>query len=409
MTVGASEPQHEHPTATTTSSAAGALRPTGRRAPGGRIDGLDVARALAMAGMVVVHYVWPDQSGVPADLLARGMLGRAMPLFMVLGGIGVTILASRRPDSDATLVARAAILFLMGLVVDAISEWVAVVLQSYGLFFALAPLFRRLPTWALAGSSALVAVVGSWTFQVMGTFPRTSTSFDDLADPIGVIRSLVVDGYYPFFPVASFFLLGMVLGRLDLRSRNVAATLAAAGLMIGVGSIIVVNGIISANDLDVATFESARRSVNPDGFDTARFSWSRLLHLRGHSQMLAWVISAAGTSVATIGVSLLIARPLRPILGPILALGRLALTFYVFQVALTQVITRPTDTPFRQELITAAAIYVGFMVIATIWTTFFRAGPLEALVRAGSGPGMWDAFTGGGINQPERAGRGPGR
>lgn len=355
------------------------------RSPG-RIIGLDVARALAMLGMVIVHYIWPDESGGAIDTLAAAMLGRAMPLFMLLGGIGVTLAAARSANPDRSLLIRAVLLFVLGLVLHEMSAWVAVVLQSYGLFFLLAPALRRLPNPALLVTSALVAIAGAWTYQVMGTSPRVSTAYADLDQPIQTIRSLVVDGYYPFFPVAAFFILGMWIGRLDLRSDRVAGWLAAVGLVVGVGAIVATGGVIDALDVDAAAFDTARQAANLDGFDTDRFFWERLLDLEGHGQMPAWVISAAGTSVAVVGLSLLAAPRAGIVASPFVSLGRMALTFYAFQVVLTNVVPSPRSSPFDQELFTVLAIYFGFMVVAHLWLLQNRAGPLEALLRIGSEP-----------------------
>jgi len=351
-----------------------------------RIIGLDVARALAMAGMVVVHYVWPDDSGSAVDVFAASMLGRAMPLFMLLGGIGVTLAAERLMHQDRALLLRAVIVFALGLIVDELSRWVAVVLQSYGLFFALAPLFRRLTDRMLLVLAALVAAAGGWTYQVLGTSPRNEIAFDDLTDPLYVIRALLFDGYYPFFPVASFFILGVWIGRLDLRSDRVAGALTVVGLIVGIGSLMAAGAMIDGWGVDETSFEAARQAANVSGFDTTRFFWERILDDTGHGQMPVWVVSAAGTSLAVVGASLLIVPRAGGAVSPVVALGRLALTFYVFQVALTMVVPIPSTTSFGQELLTVAAIYFGFMAAAFTWTRFFRVGPLEALLRVGSGP-----------------------
>ncbi len=356
-------------------------RPTTPR--GQRIDGLDLARALAMAGMVVVHYVWPDESGEVADVVASALSGRAMPLFVLLGGIGVSLAVERSSRPNRDLLIRAAILFVLGLLVAEVSEWVVVVLQVYGLFFALTPALRRLPTDALPLLAIAIAGIAGWSYQVLGTFPRTGSEIADLGSPVAFARSLIVDGYYPFFAVGSFFVLGLYLGRLDLRSARTARMLTASGLVLGIGTLVGAAALVGAFDLDPEALEASRRTANPAGYDPARFEWGRLLHLKGHGQMPAWVLSSAGTSMAVLGASLLAAPRLGRLVAPLAALGRLALTFYVFQVVLTTVVTRPTETDLTREVLTAAAIYLGFVPVAWLWLRWFPAGPLEALLRAG--------------------------
>ncbi len=78
---------------------------------------------------------------------------------------------------------------------------------------------------------------------------------------------------------------------------------------------------------------------------------------------------------------MLIAPRAEKIISPLVSLGRLALTFYVFQVVLTKFVANPTETSFPTEVATVGAVYVGFMIFAHIWTRWFRFGPLESLLR----------------------------
>ncbi|MGI9597392.1 MAG: acyltransferase family protein [Acidimicrobiales bacterium] len=347
-----------------------------------RISGIDVARAMAMLGMVIAHYAWPDGSGSALDTVADAVRGRAMPLFIMLGGVGVTILTSRSPNPDRALLIRAAMLYPLGLLLQELTTFIAIILQSYALLFALSPGFRRLPSRALVGLTVIVAVAGSWTFQVVGPqLDRFEGPSDLLDNPVSALWWLLFNGRYPFFPVASFFLLGMVLGRLDLRSKSVAANLAGVGMVVGVGTVVATNWLIDGFPW-IADEISAKQRIAD--FGSGQFRLARLVDTTGHSEMLAWVVSAAGTAVAVLGLSLLITPRLTGWARPIIALGRLALSFYVFQAVLVRFTPHPSETELSQEFTTALAIYVGFMVFATIWTLRLSVGPLEAALRLGS-------------------------
>src|SRR5262245_51030211 len=77
-----------------------------RNTTGGRIAGLDVARSLAILGMMAVHYVayidpdrrpgagFPDP-GARQELLFGLPSGRASALFAVLAGVGLSFLLRR--------------------------------------------------------------------------------------------------------------------------------------------------------------------------------------------------------------------------------------------------------------------------------------------------------------------------
>lgn len=338
-----------------------------------RILGIDVARGLAMLGMVVVHYVWADGEAGPVAALARAMDGRSMPLFMLLGGVGVVLVSRRAAHPDRGLVIRAVILMALGLILHETTERIAIVLQFYGLLFLVAPLLRRLPTWALAASAVATTVVGAVTFQVVGS-PRQVTSLDVLLEGWPGLRSLLFDGYYPFFPVFGFFAVGLVVGHLDLRDRRVATGLVAVGAALWVGTWVLAEAL-------TAVAGAAPGDEAADG----SFHAARLLDGHGHSQMPVWVLSAAGTSLAVLGLSLLVAERFAGAVRSLAVVGTMALTFYVYQALATQIFPSPTTTGPAREWASVAELYVSFVVIAELWKRRFRSGPLEALLRVGSG------------------------
>ncbi len=343
----------------------------------GRIEGIDLARALAMAGMLITHFVL----GFLAEdtLLGTAALvfdGRAMPLFVLLGGVGVTLMTARSATPDRALLVRAAILMAVGL---AFTEWVDfifIVLQAYSLFFILAVGLRRLPTPVLPALASAMVAIGAFTYQTVGEAPAL-TRYNQLFTSTEGVESLVFDGAYPLFPVGAFFVVGMWLGRLDLRSGRVASAMAVGGTVVGVGTVAAADALARALD--------AERTLGY-GWTTGVFAWSELLGVKGHSEMPAWVISATATSIAVLGFSLLAATRRPRLVAPLVAVGTTALTFYLIQAALT---TRIEDSyfelPLARQWLAAAGIYVGYMIVAVAWRRWFGAGPAERLLRIGTG------------------------
>ena len=359
------------------------LGPTARNPAGafggggglGRITGIDLARAIAMAGMVVVHFVaWWEGDGALATV-GENVRGRAMPLFMLLGGIGVTLMTSRSTTPARNLVIRAVMLFALGLFLTETIDRVAIVLQSYALFFLLAIGLRRLPSGALLALVPSTIAIGAVTYQLIGE-PRVQTPLDSVLTSEG-IESLLFDGFYPLFPVGAFFIFGMWLGRLDLRSNRLAAILASSGTVLGAGVWIGANRVV--NDFGVQTDFGGRRG---DG----SFHLGRLLDVEGHSAMPAWVLSALGTSVAILGFSLLFARAFARGTRPLVAVGSMSLTFYVFQAWVTNLVPATTETSVETEWVFAILVYLVFTVFAVVWKKGFSSGPLERVLRLGSGP-----------------------
>ncbi len=366
----------DRPPASTGSVPGRRAQTTGDAGRPGRITGIDMARGIAMALMVIVHFVnWRQGDGL-AFTAAELVSGRAMPLFMLLGGIGVTLMADRSATPARNLAIRAAMLMVLGLVLTEFIDRLAIVLQAYAMLFMLAIGLRRLPSSMLLALVPVTTAVGAVTYQVVGA-PRVLTEFDGLFTSSEGAQSLVFDGYYPLFPVGAFFVFGLWLARLDLRSDRVASLLLGIGTVVGAGVWIGSNRVASAFGIQV--------DVGAEVGDGA-FRWGRLLDTQGHSAMPAWTISALGTSAAILGFSLLVAPRAAAIVRPLTVVGSTSLTFYVFQAWVTNIVPDTSETGVGVEWAYAIAVYVSFAVAAMLWSTRYRSGPLERMLRVGSGP-----------------------
>ena len=341
-----------------------------------RITGIDVARGVAMFGMTVVHFVaFRENEGETLATIASVFRGRAMPLFVMLGGIGVTFLTKRSATPERDLIIRAVMLFFLGLAMQEYIDRIAIILQSYGLFFLLATVLWRLPSKVLIALVPTIVAIGGVTYQLFGE-PRVLTPFDEAFSVEGV-ESLWIDGFYPFFPVGALFVFGIWLGRIDLRSERVASVLAGVGIVVGGVVHFGANYFVDAFNLQIDF--GGRRG---DGM----FHLTRLLDTEAHSAMAAWVTSAFGTSAAVLGLSLLLAPRFPKLVHPIATIGSLALSYYVFHASITAVIADTSVTSIRQEWVAVFLVYFLFMGLALLWRMMFKSGPLERVLRIGSGP-----------------------
>ena len=128
-----------------------------------RIEGIDVARGIAMAAMTITHFVaWREGDGLPYEA-AELFRGRAMPLFMLLGGVGVTLMTRRSAVATRALLIRSAMLMALGLFLQAHVDRLAIVLQSYAVLFVLAIGLHRLPSKVLAALVPIIVAVGAVT------------------------------------------------------------------------------------------------------------------------------------------------------------------------------------------------------------------------------------------------------
>src|ERR687894_682212 len=130
--------------------------------PRRRLRGVDAARAVAVLGMVMVHF-----GPFPAPDTALGNLyglshGRASVLFALLAGVGVALLTAGRSGGRTSLtrgrlVLRGALLLPLGLWLQDFEHGALVILQYYGIYFVFVAFVLTLPDrWLLAGGAAVL-------------------------------------------------------------------------------------------------------------------------------------------------------------------------------------------------------------------------------------------------------------
>lgn len=209
-----------------------------------RISGYDVARALAVFGMVIVNFkiaTGAHQADPHWLLDVTGLLeGRAAATFVVLAGVGLSLLSRRaRLAGDVETLARhrgdllkrALFLFVVGLLYTPL--WPADILHFYGVYITVGALVLAASTRRLLGLAAVFTMVfvglllvldyeRGWNWQTL--------DYADLWTAPGMIRHLFFNGFHPVFPWTAFLLIGMVIGRLDLRDARIRKRLFFQGL-----------------------------------------------------------------------------------------------------------------------------------------------------------------------------------
>ena len=253
-------------------------RPQGRLLTSGpstsRLVGIDLARCLALLGMMATHVLResdPDGTISFSQALAGG---RASALFAVLAGLSLALMTGRtrpvrgreRLARSAGLAVRALLVALLGLVLGGLESGLAVILTYYGLLFLCGLPFlglRARALFLLAGAWLLVAPVLSHLLRPhLPGRGSESPTFGQLADPGQLLGELLVTGYYPVLPWLTYLLVGMGLGRLDLTQRRVQATVAAVGAALAVlatvvsGALTRLDGVRTALVSDPPTVES---------------------------------------------------------------------------------------------------------------------------------------------------------
>lgn len=350
-----------------------------------RTPGIDVARALAVFGMVFVNYqsMIDAAHGGPWWLAwsIERIEGRAAALFVILAGIGISLRSKRARENPAkylsyersALLKRAGVLFVVGVLILHVWEWD--ILHCYGLFLAFASLLLRVRArWLglLAAAFVAVEVVLHARFVY-----HVDLSFWTLR---GALTDLLFNGLHPVFPWMAFLLGGMWLGRLDLNETRLRRRLIAGGVLAAV-----VGETVAA---------VAGRAPHLLGLseDSAVWlsSWPRPPHP-------VFVLAAAGTAVALLALCVEITRKRaqKRWVVALTATGQLAFTLYVAHVIAIVVPVQHgylVDGSLFLSVGYSAAFCAAAVAVSVWWRKRMPYGPLEGLIRQITGrtsPAPW--------------------
>lgn len=334
-----------------------------------RIRGIDVARALAILGMVMVHFgPFSPSTDTLLGWAYRTSYGRASTLFVLLAGIGVTLLfgtGERRKDPRRawTKVAWRVVVFLpAGIALQWLDTPVAVILHYYAAYYVLGAAAQHLPTrW-------LLALTGTWT--LVGTVVYVSAfdislagrgTADDPFNPVLVIGDLLATGFYPLITWAPPVLVGVLVGR--TRLEDTATRWALVG-----GGTVTAAAAYGLSEIARATSAAAADSM--------------YLVAEGHTGAPLNVVGATAVAVAVLGACLLLADALPRLTWPLAMVGQMALTVYVGHLLVLDV--APQWLESRDDLVTAvwrvARFFLVVLGICSLWRLRWRRGPLEALL-----------------------------
>ncbi|HEY4558832.1 MAG TPA: heparan-alpha-glucosaminide N-acetyltransferase domain-containing protein [Enteractinococcus sp.] len=339
-----------------------------------RFQGLDAARAIAIIGMLAVN-VGPRKEPGDTDvaiLLYDVPHGRASLLFMILAGMGMSLMTKRSRERDAplpwqTILWRAALLIVSGLALQLLGHDVSVILTYYGVLFLCAFPLLRAPPWVLLTIATLSLVVGPLVWLYLQQF--TSTTFDfvapSLTDPVWTsLHALLLTGAYPVVIWLAPFLFGLVLGRCQLGDRGFQHRLI---------------GCSAAAALIPLAVSAALYAVN--GPPTSEYGWDHLITVEAHSQMPLWMISGCGSAGLLIGVFLRSEDWVTHRLSWLVSAGRLSLTIYVAHLFVLAWLVRPEPHTLLEGFLISAIMSVVFVMLAHLWWRHFGTGPLERLLR----------------------------
>lgn len=375
----------------------GRLRAFGRPP---RIVGIDVARGLAVLGMVGAHLgdthddvTWTDPSTWDGIVNGRSSL-----LFAMLAGVSISLVCKgrARPGDtrlQMTLVRRGLLILVIGLAIELLNTGVGVILPLYGLLFVTSTLVLHWSTRRLWTVAVLLAVVGPFAVVTLHALSLAAS---------GPGIGLTLFGLYPVTAWLAVLLAGMAVGRLRLTSVRVGGVLLVGGVLAAVLGYGAGHLVGSDRDDPVSILGYAApdytddlgNPTNEPGYltrlresDEIQHVWSLSMQYKPHTAGAPEIVGSGGLAIAVIGLCLLLTRRLRPLLLPLAALGSMPLTAYTGHLLL---LTALAGGPFGGYVGVSNTVWartsIGLLVLATLWVAIVGRGPLERLVTRASRP-----------------------
>lgn len=350
-----------------------------------RIESYDIVRAFAVLGMIVVNYnvilleFTSKYSHTFFTQLGDILTGRAAALFVMLAGIGITLMARSAlisGDADKLAVVRRKILmrcialFLMGHLFWLF--WRADILHFYALFLAIGVLLLPLAGKTIWLINILLAAVSTIIFCLTGGDPDISSVFNFKGVFLENLSDMLFSGYYAAFPWLSFLLAGIWLGKSQMAGSSISL------------------GKIAIGSLVVFLFSEKLLGIGDMYYADATESLTALLLTREAFPMSPLSLLSAGSGAIFVIIVTMMScrnRLALNLLMPLKNVGRLSLTIYVSHVFMAfafAAVFKPKMTV--NDYVSAVIVFfllsiLFYLIFANLWCKYFKYGPLEWILR----------------------------
>ncbi len=351
-----------------------------------RIIGIDVARALAVIGMIIVNFkiVFGENGESWLKSFAHLFDGKAAATFVVLAGIGLGLMTNSAIKNQdlkklATnlkrIIKRAIFLFIVGL--SYIWIWPADILHFYGIYMLLTLLFiTQKPKYILLGAIGLIFIypVLLLFFDYETGWNFIALEYTDFWTFKGFFRNLFYNGFHPVIPWTAFMLFGLWYGKQDLNKDRFVKKSLIISLVVFIAVQVLSFGLIQ--------FLSGADSRSTEDL-------TALLGTDPMPPMPIYMINGISISVVIISACILLANKFENsfLIRALHNTGKLALTFYVAHVIIGMgLVEEISAKPLGEYSIEFSVIYALIfsllcVLFAQIWLRYKKAGPLEWIMR----------------------------
>lgn len=372
----------DHPPAGTTS--------TGHR----RYVGIDVARAIALIGVVAMNYngmmklrgTRPTSRGLLErvfDISSGVLTTRFAATFVVVAGISLAFFSqpptnNREQSSHDHLtntrirvLRRGLVLLTTGYFLDRV--WPGTIIFFYGAYFICAALIFHIRTrllavlaFSIAGTAVGIAIWRRLRFQ--DGDPTTWMNPLDI-DSIGDFLLRVFVGYtHPILPWMTFLITGMIMGRYWM------TVIAHSRRLISMSTLVIIASYVVATAARV--FEWRDNAVV-----------YALTSMQPSERGLLYILSTAGLAIIAVLIINWLAEKYQStaITGHLQRAGQMTLTLYLLHVLFFYVVVNwgglINGNGVSRALLVAGLYWIGAIAVASWWHHRLGTGPAERIYR----------------------------
>ena len=284
------------------------IRNLGKMPDDNRIEGIDVARSIALIGMVYINlnvilgtnfeevYVLSN-----LGVLNNALQGRFASLFLVIAGLGLGLFKQKYDKNyDIRIIKRAIFFFFVGSI--NLLYWGPDIIHMYSIYFMMGIVFIRLKKEILMVIMAMNSLVQYILLQNLNYELGFTINYDYFT--FTILKNLLFDGYYPVIPWSSFLILGILISKLDLKNMKILWTMFAIGLSI----------------LSI----SIEISTSPEN------SFNDIFSMYPYPPNLFFIFSSLGSSMVILSLCLMLSKKIKFV--SLANIGRLSFTLYQFHL-----------------------------------------------------------------------------
>lgn len=351
-----------------------------------RIIGIDVARALAVIGMIIVNFkvVFGEKGLSWVASLVSIFDGKAAATFVVLAGVGLALMTnSAIKNNDQVklkiakirIIKKAIFLFVVG--ISYIVIWPADILHFYGIYMAITVVLlstkeRNILILAIVLILLYPLLMIWWNYETGWNFE--TLAYQDFWTLKGFIRNLFYNGFHPVIPWTSFMLFGYWFGKQDLHNGKF------------VKKTFLISSIIF---ISIQFISNVSIALLSEGNEETAWELAEIFGTSPMPPLPIYMFDGIAVALSIISACILMARRFEHsfIIDALNKTGQLALTFYVAHVIIGMGIVEAIN-PSKMgaysvefSVIYALVFSLSCILFAVTWRKYKEQGPLEWMMR----------------------------